>query len=237
MVNKTPISLDLLAFGAHPDDVEIGMGGTLCLYARKGYKVGIVDLTKAELSSNGTVERRQKEAREATKAIGLAYRECLDFPDRGLMQDPQAVINTIVDIIRSTKPKLVFAPFEQDRHPDHGHCGTLVKEAVFSAGVEKYKGNKGCSRHRADDLYFYFINGFHKPDFLVDITSVQEEKMKALKSYRSQFVIEEGGIETPLTNGYIETVESRDRLFGKEGGLTFAEGFRTSKPLVVKSLL
>lgn len=236
MTDEHKHKLDLLAFGAHPDDVEIGMGGTLRLYADKGYKVGIVDLTKAELSSNGTVSLRQEEAQVASERLGLSYRRCLDFPDRGLLREPEEVIKALVDILRTTQPTFVFAPYKKDRHPDHGHCGELVKEAVFSSGVAKFKGNQELPRHRIQDLFYYFINGFHSPDFLVDITSVQVEKMQALGAYRSQFIREENGMETTLTNGYLETVESRDRLFGKEGGVSFAEGFRTSKPLVIKSL-
>ncbi len=233
----TPTQLDLLAFGAHPDDVEIGMGGTLVRHYEQGFKSGIVDLTKAELSSNGTVERRAEEAQLASERLGLTYRGNLGFPDRGLLSNREEVIDQLVDLIRETKPKLVFAPYERDRHPDHGHCGTLVEEAVFSAGVRNYVGHSKLPAHRVEHLYFYFINGFHHPDVVVDITSVQEQKMAALSAYKSQFILEEGAVQTPLTNGYLETVESRDRLFGKEVSCTFAEGFRSKKPLVRNVLL
>lgn len=228
--------LDLLAFGAHPDDVEIGMGGTLALHAERGLKVGIVDLTQAELSSNGTVAIRQEEAEKAGRILGLSARDNLGFPDRGLME-PTTIIPVLVDIIRLYQPTLVFAPYEVDRHPDHGHCGRLVEEAVFSAGINKYKGLEGRPAHRVSNLYFYFINGFHSPDFVVDITQVQNRKKEALMAYKSQFVIVEGGVETPLTSGYVESVESRDRLFGKEVGIPFAEGFKSKKPLVQHALL
>jgi bacillithiol biosynthesis deacetylase BshB1 len=228
--------LDLLAFGAHPDDVEIGMGGTLALHVEKGYKVGIVDLTQAELSSNGTVAIRQEEAEKAGGVLGLSVRQNLGFPDRGLLERTD-IIPVLVDLIRSYQPTLVFAPYEVDRHPDHGHCGRLVEEAVFSAGIHKYKGEEERPAHRVSNLYSYFINGFHHPDFVVDVTSVQAIKREALMAYKSQFVIDVGGVETPLTTGYVETVESRDRLFGKEVGLAFAEGFKSKKPLVKHSLL
>lgn len=237
MINGNNIQLDVLSFGAHPDDVEIGMGGTVAIHVNKGLSVGMVDLTKAELSSNGTVPRREAEAKEAAVCLGLAYRDNLGFPDRGLMNDRQAVVNAIVDVIRLTKPRCVFAPFERDRHPDHGHCGSLVEEAVFSAGVAKYKGIQAYPRHRVQDLFFYFINGFHHPDVVIDITTVQKQKMAALSSYKSQFMTEEAEVETPLTNGYLETVESRDRLFGKEVGVTYAEGFISKKPVLLHSFL
>lgn len=237
MKPTTTIKLDLLSFGAHPDDVEIGMGGTLARHGMLGLRTGIVDLTKAELSSNGSVIRRAEEAKEASAILGLEFRENLGFPDRGLLSRRDDVINALVDVIRITQPKIVFAPFEKDRHPDHGHCGTLVEEAVFSAGVEKYKGNKGLPRHRVSNLYFYFINGFHAPSIVIDVTDVHAQKMGALSAYKSQFIQEKEGIETPLTNGYLETVESRDRLFGKEVGVTFAEGFRSKKPLLLNSFV
>lgn len=237
MTKASKVKLDLLTFGAHPDDVEIGMGGTLALHANNGFNVGIVDLTRAELSSNGTVSRRVKEAAEAALVLGLAYRDNLGFADRGLMNDRKAVVNAIVDVIRSTQPRFVFAPYERDRHPDHGHCGSLVEEAVFSAGVEKYTGDLGYPRHRVQDLFFYFINGFHQPDIVMDITSVQKQKMTALSSYRSQFISDEAEVETPLTNGYLETVESRDRLFGKEVAVMYAEGFISKKPFKLESFL
>ncbi|HSU80334.1 MAG TPA: bacillithiol biosynthesis deacetylase BshB1 [Candidatus Angelobacter sp.] len=228
--------LDLLAFGAHPDDVEIGMGGTLALHVKQGFKVGIVDLTQAELSSNGTVTIRQEEAEQAAKVLGLSVRQNLGFPDRGLL-DPAAIVPVLVDMIRTYKPTLVFAPYEIDRHPDHGHCGRLVEEAVFSAGIHKYQGREERPAHRVSSFYSYFINGFHSPDFVVDITSVQDKKRESLMAYKSQFIKVEGGVETPLTSGYVESVESRDRLFGKEVGLAFAEGFKTKKPFVQRSLL
>lgn len=224
-------TLDLLAFGAHPDDVEIGMGGTIAVHTQKGFRVGIVDLTAAELSSNGSVPLRKEEAAKAGEILKLTRRDNLGFPDRGLYLDENKIA-TLVDIIRRYRPKVVFAPYSKDRHPDHGHCGRLVEEAVFSAGIHKYKGKEAFPAHKTAALYFYFINGFHKPDVVLDITAVQPQKMRALAAYESQF--EQGeGVETPLTTGYLETVESRDRLFGKESGVLFAEGFKAKRPPVV----
>ncbi|MBM7645268.1 bacillithiol biosynthesis deacetylase BshB1 [Scopulibacillus daqui] len=230
------VKLDILAFGAHPDDAEIGMGGTIALHTAKGFKVGICDLTKAELSSNGNIVMRAEEASQASDKLGLAVRENLGFPDRGLALD-DLMIAKVVDVIRLYKPELVFAPYFEDRHPDHGHCGRLVEEAVFSAKIRKYQGAQGLPSHKVKDLYYYFINGFHKADFVVDITDVHKVKMDALKSYRSQFTLLDDNVETPLTNGYLEAVESRDRLYGKETETLFAEGFKTSRPLKRKYLI
>lgn len=227
-------TLDILAFGAHADDVEIGMGGTIAKHAAIGKKIGICDLTKAELSSNGTVERRLKEANHSATILGVIVRESLNMPDRGLLLK-EDYINQIVTIIRRYKPRVVFAPYFEDRHPDHGSCARLVGEAVFSAGIKNYKTGNSLTSHRVTNLYYYMINGFHKPDIVIDISNHMKVKMAALRAYESQFVKENGAVDTPLVNGYLETVEARERLFGKEVGTQFAEGFKTTKPFLVQN--
>jgi N-acetylglucosamine malate deacetylase 1 len=224
-------SVDILAFGAHADDVEIGMGGTIAKYAQMGKKIVICDLTKAEMSSNGTVERRIEEADKAADMIG-AKRISLDLPDRGLYMKDE-YINQIITIIRTYKPTLVFAPYVLDRHPDHGNAARLVEEAVFSAGVRKVMENELLGAHHVQNMYYYMINGFHKPDFVIDISACMARKIDSLQAYKSQFIKSDTTVDTPLVNGYIETVESRERLFGKEVGVKYAEGFMTKKPLLV----
>jgi N-acetylglucosamine malate deacetylase 1 len=223
--------VDILAFGAHADDVEIGMGGTLAKYAQMGKKMIICDLTKAEMSSNGTVERRIEEANRAAEILG-AKRISLDLPDRGLYMKDE-YIKQIITIIRTYKPTLVFAPYVVDRHPDHGNAARLVEEAVFSAGVRKVMANEALGAHHVKNMYYYMINGFHKPDFVIDISAYMTKKIDSLQAYKSQFSKSDTTVDTPLVNGYIETVESRERLFGKEVGVTYAEGFMTKKPLLV----
>jgi N-acetylglucosamine malate deacetylase 1 len=226
------ISLNVLAFGAHADDVEIGMGGTIAKYtAEKRWKIGICDLTEAELSSNGTVELRKKEAIKASDILGVCVREILYFPDRGLYLQ-ESFIRSVADIIRRYKPETVFVPYYEDRHPDHGNCARIVEEAVFSAGIKKFVTEKCNEPHRVKNLYFYMINGFHKPDFVIDISNYMNQKKLSLEAYQSQFIRTDTTVDTPLVNGYIETVESRERLFGKEVGVTYAEGFKSKKPLV-----
>ncbi|KAB7708927.1 bacillithiol biosynthesis deacetylase BshB1 [Bacillus aerolatus] len=225
--------VDILAFGAHADDIEIGMGGTAAKYAAAGKTVVFCDLTKAELSSNGTVADRAEEAKRAAALLGVQKRLTLDLPDRGLFLTEEA-IRAAAEIIRRFKPKAIFAPYEKDRHPDHGACSRIVQEAFFSAGIRKYETAGQWDAHKANRLYFYMINGFHHPDFCVDTGEFMETKKKSLQAYRSQFVISEGSVATPLTSGYIEAVEARDRLMGKETGKTFAEGFLTSSPLLIE---
>ncbi|KXG11016.1 Mycothiol S-conjugate amidase [Anoxybacillus sp. P3H1B] len=225
--------LDILAFGAHPDDVEIGMGGTIAKYAKQGCRIGICDLTLAELSSNGTVERRQKEAQKAAELLGAVARINLHLPDRGLYKTEEA-IRCIAVVIRQYRPRVIFAPYWVDRHPDHGNCAFLVEEAVFSAGIRRYEAGE-LPAHRVSSLYYYMINSYERPHFVVDISHTMETKLASLKAYASQFQKTAQSVDTPLTNGYIETVESRERLWGKQVGVLFAEGFMTKQPLVISN--
>ncbi|MDQ6599445.1 bacillithiol biosynthesis deacetylase BshB1 [Bacillus salipaludis] len=229
MENK---SLDILAFGAHADDVEIGMGGTIAKFSEQGKRIGICDLTDAGLSSNGTIELRKIEAMNAADILGVAFRTSLSLPDRGLYLTGE-YIKLIAGVIRQLKPKIVFAPYFEDRHPDHGNCARLVEEAVFSAGIRKFKTDQGEAPHRVERMYFYMINGFHKPDFTTDISHQIEKKLEALRAYKSQFERTEESFDTPLTNGYIETVEAREKMFGKLVGIPFAEGFKSKVPLLI----
>ncbi|WP_227936216.1 bacillithiol biosynthesis deacetylase BshB1 [Alkalihalobacillus deserti] len=225
--------LDILAFGAHPDDVEIGMGATLAKYVEAGYRVGICNLTKAELSSNGTVEIRQEEAKRASAVLGVDVPIQLTLADRGLKTVSDQQLSELVSVIRELQPTIVFAPFKEDRHPDHGACATLVEEAVFNAGIKKYQCASKLKAYRPLNLFYYFINGYQHPDFVVDVTHFMDKKIQALLAYKSQFVKTDDSIDTPLTNDYIAVVEARERLFGNEVGVPFAEGFMSSKPIIV----
>jgi N-acetylglucosamine malate deacetylase 1 len=237
VMNMEAMKLDILAFGAHADDVEIGMGGTIAKFAAEGKLIGICDLTKAEMSSNGTVETRQQEALKAAEILGAEVRETLDLPDRGLFLKEE-YIRKIVKVIRQYRPSIVFAPYFDDRHPDHGSCARLVEEAVFSAAVRKYDEDGSLKPHRPSALHFYMINGFHKPNFAIDVSGVMHKKIDALNAYESQFMKGVSTFDTPLVNGYIESVEARERLFGKEVGVEFAEGFMSKKTMLIhKDLL
>jgi N-acetylglucosamine malate deacetylase 1 len=222
----------VLAFGAHADDVEIGMAGTIAKLSEEGKRIAICDLTEANLSSNGTIDLRKEEAKHAAEILGVASRTTLGFPDRGLLLNEE-YINKIAGVIRIFKPQIVFAPYFDDRHPDHGNCASLVEEAVFSAGIRKYITPNNEPPHRVERLYFYMINGFHKPDFTVDISLYIDKKLASLRAYKSQFEQSEETYHTPLVNGYIETVEAREKMFGKQVGVEFAEGFKTKVPILL----
>jgi bacillithiol biosynthesis deacetylase BshB1 len=224
--------LEILAFGAHADDVEIGMAGTIAKLTSEGNRVGICDLTDAGLSSNGNVELRKLEAANAAEILKVSMRTSLAFPDRGLYLKEE-YIREIARVIRTYRPRIVFAPYFEDRHPDHGNCASLVEEAVFSAGIRKYETEGNEPAHRVERVYFYMINGFHKPDFTIDISQFIDKKLQALRAYKSQFEQSEVSYNTPLVNGYIETVEAREKMFGKLVGVTYAEGFKTKVPILL----
>jgi bacillithiol biosynthesis deacetylase BshB1 len=224
--------LHILAFGAHADDVEIGMAGTIAKLTSEGKKIGICDLTDADLSSNGNVQLRKEEASKAAEILGVQFRTSLAMPDRGLYLK-EDYIRMIAGVIRTYKPRVIFAPYFEDRHPDHGNCARLVEEAAFSAGIKKYQTVDSNEPHKVERLFFYMINGFHTPDFTVDISGFLDKKLAALRAYKSQFVQTDASFETPLVNGYIETVEARERMFGKLVGASFAEGFKTKVPILL----
>lgn len=221
----------LLAFGAHPDDVELGAGATCALHAYDG--VAICDLTAAELSSNGDPVTRQAEAARAAEELGVAERLCLGLPDRGLSVTPEHIA-AIVKVIRQYRPRVVLAPLAQDRHPDHSQCALLVREAVFSSGLHRYED--GLQPHRPAAFYHYMINGHERPTIAVDVSTVYERKMRALRSYASQFSPAHG-VQTPLTSeAFLPMIEGRDRLFGQAVGCRYAEGLRRDDPAYVGSL-
>lgn len=223
--------LDILIFGAHADDAEIGMAGTIFKHTSAGVSVGICDLTAAEMSSNGSVELRKQEAEHAAKVLGLSVRSNLGLPDRGLFVTPEN-IEKITAEIRKYSPSIVFAPYWEDRHPDHIACSKLVEEAVFNAKLRRYMPDQPAVK--VDELFFYFINDLGSTDLVVDVSDHYTKKEEALSCYRSQF--EKSGkdsVSTPLTEGYIERVRARDALLGQRKLIPYAEGFASKTPYIV----
>ncbi|MFZ5622758.1 MAG: bacillithiol biosynthesis deacetylase BshB1 [Pseudomonadota bacterium] len=229
--------IDLLAIGPHPDDVELGMGGTLALHAARGYRTAIIDLTRGEMGSNGTPAQRIREGEEAARALGCQWRLNLGLPDRGLdPRDPEQ-LRRVVEAIRTARPKVLAVNWGVDRHPDHRAGCALVEEAFFTAGLRRYETEQ--SAHRPARLLFYFINDEAEPSFLVDITAVRAKKIESLFAHESQFARDAGEVETRLNAkaGLLYLIESRDRLFGAKIGVEYAEGFVTRQPLVMGDLV
>ncbi|PDO11673.1 MAG: bacillithiol biosynthesis deacetylase BshB1 [Candidatus Reconcilbacillus cellulovorans] len=228
--------LDLLVVAAHPDDAEIGAGGLMAKYAAAGLRVGVVDLTQAEMSSNGTPEIRQAESERASSVLGLAVRVNLGLPDRTFAREPEA-IDRLVRAIRELRPRVVLAPHWDDRHPDHVACSRITEEAVFSAKLRRYLPD--VEPFEVGRLYFYFINGWAHPDIAVDVTDVYEIKRRALRCYESQFTppgTDGRYVATPLNTGYLDFVETRDRSVGRLISAEYAEGFAAKGPVRVERL-
>lgn len=233
MVHK----VDVLAVGAHPDDVEVGAGGVLAKLVQSGATAGIVDLTAGEMASNGTVEERRREAVEAAGCIGASWRKCLGLADRGI-EINKTTVQLLVDVIREARPSLILCPFWEERHPDHVQACKLVQEAYFDAGLVKIASN--FAPFRPETIWYYFLARATEPKFIVDVTEVYEIKRSALFAHASQFGKDTERAGTFLNSGpgnMVELVESRDRYFGALIGCRYGEGFTLSSPLAVRNPL
>jgi bacillithiol biosynthesis deacetylase BshB1 len=230
----TPV--DLLVFGPHPDDIEIGMGATVAHHVANGLSVGLCDLTRGEMATNGTPEERVCEAEEARGVLGAAWRVNLGLPDRHLRDTPEQV-RPIVELIRRCRPPAIALPHESDRHPDHVAAHTLVRAAAFSSGLRRYDAQG--APWKPDWLVCYFINNSVEPSFVIDVSDHYETKRRALACHRSQFTpaaldAEQTRLTSPL---FQQLVESRDAQFGARVGVRWAEGFVVREPLVRRHLL
>jgi N-acetylglucosamine malate deacetylase 1 len=228
-------AVDLLAFGPHPDDLEIGLGGTLAKHASLGHAVGLCDLTRGELASNGTPEERVKEGEEAGRVLGAAWRQNLGLPDRAIGSTPDHA-RRIAEVIRANRPRAIALPYWQDRHPDHLAACSVLRDGVFNAKLRKYEADG--EPWQAEWVCFYFINDSATPSFVVDVSEFYDVKRKALACYRSQFTRATGASETRLNSpGFNQLIESRDAQFGALAGVRFAEGIVTTEPVVRHGLL
>lgn len=227
--------LDLLAFGPHPDDLEIGLGGTLAKHTALGHSVGLCDLTRGEMSSNGTPDERVREAEAAGKILGAAWRENLALPDRGIGDAPDH-IRRVVELIRRVRPRAIAIPYWQDRHPDHQSSAALLRDAVFNAKLKRYEG--GGEPWQPEWVCHYFINDAGPVSFVVDVSAHYEAKRQALACYASQFTRATNSAETRLNSAsFSQLIESRDAQFGALAGVRFAEGIVVSEPVVRAHLL
>jgi bacillithiol biosynthesis deacetylase BshB1 len=222
--------LEVLAIGAHPDDAEVGCGGTLILAAGAGLRVGVADLTAGERATRGTAAERRAERHRASDAMGLTVRLSLDLPDTGLGTDP-GHRDALVRLIRDVRPTVVLAPYPEDRHPDHAAAGRLVREVSFLAGVPK-AGDGDGDAHRPARLYHYMVNQPFAPSFVVDISRVWARKMEAVRAYGSQFGSTEGEPPTDLSGGrFLEVVEASATFHGAMIGVERGEPFSCPGPV------
>jgi bacillithiol biosynthesis deacetylase BshB1 len=235
MTRREP--LDLIVFGPHPDDLEIGLGGTIACHTSLGMRVGLCDLTAGEMGSNGTVEERLAEAAAAGRALRAQWRENLRWPDRRIGKDP-AHLEQAVAFIRRHQPRVVAVPYWSDRHPDHVAASAVLTEACFNAGLRKYPGEGEA--WRPDWICYYFINESAPPSFVIDVSEHYQTKREALDCHSSQFRPAGPGaavatrLNTPL---FRQMIESRDAQFGALAGVQWAEGVVVREPIIRTTLM
>jgi N-acetylglucosamine malate deacetylase 1 len=221
---------DVLALGAHPDDVELGCGATLALLASR-HQVGVLDLTAGELATRGTPERRAREAADAAGALGVAWRACLALPDGALRGDDEAQTAAVVAALRAAVPRAVLVPHPDDPHPDHAAAATLARRAAFLAGVARWHGETGAPHRPLLLLAYPGPRQVLRPDLVVDVTATYGAKRAALAAYGSQFSSGEGVATHLSTAYYLAAVEGRDRAAGNTVGCELGEGFTALGPL------
>lgn len=232
--------LDILAFAAHPDDVELSASGTILKHIQQGFNVGIVDLTQGELGSRGTIETRYEEAKNASDLMGISERANLKMAD-GFFEHNETNLRLIIEQIRRFQPKIVLCNAFSDRHPDHGKGSKLVSEACFLAGlkrVETQLDGETQLAYRPDTVYHYIQDRFIKPDFVVDVTPYIEQKIEVIKAYKTQFWDPNSSEpQTPISGEhFFEFLRGRMAEFGRSIGVQYAEGFCVERTLGIDSL-
>jgi len=225
--------IDILAIGAHPDDVELGCGGTLLRQKSLGNSISILDLTQGELGTRGSAAIRRNEANEAAKIFGVEDRLNLNFKD-GFFQVDEDHLREVVRIIRLKKPRIILCNALEDRHPDHSRGAELVKKACFYSGLVKLETEHNGERQdvwRPEAIYHYVQFKYIRPDFLVDITSFYDDKMKAIMAFKSQFFDPKSDEpETMISSkDFLDFMEARFIEFGRIIGVKYAEGFNIQR--------
>lgn len=234
------MKLDILAFAAHPDDVELSCGGTLYKHIQNGKKAGIVDLTRGELGTRGNPVIRKKEAYAASAILGIVARENLGFADN-FLENNEKHKTEIVKMIRKYQPDIILANAVRDRHPDHGIAGKIVSDAAFLAGLSKFKtrlGKKSQDSWRVKAVYHYIQDRYIEPDFIIDVTDTMEQRMKAVMAFRSQ-IFDPSSTEpdTPISSReFIDSIYAKAVIYGRLLGVKYAEGFTTERAPGVRSL-
>ncbi|MBS1627161.1 MAG: bacillithiol biosynthesis deacetylase BshB1 [Bacteroidetes bacterium] len=234
------MKLDILAFGVHPDDIELGCAGTIIAAIAEGKKVGIVDLTQGELGTRGNAETRKQEAANAAKVMGVLVRENLQMAD-GFFKNDEAHQRKIIQVIRKYQPDIILCNAPEDRHPDHGRSAQLVSDAAFLAGLRKIEtvdeNGQQQIKWRPTYVFHYIQDRFIQPSFVIDVSKYHEQKIQAILCYTTQF--NSSSTEEPQTYisspMFLESVKARALMLGKRIGVAYAEGFISEKVLGIKS--
>lgn len=234
------MKLDILAFGVHPDDVELGCSGTLMAALAEGKKAGIIDLTRGELGTRGTAETRRQEAADAAGIMGISLRENLGMAD-GFFQNDEAHQRKIITVIRKYRPEIILANAPEDRHPDHGRSAKLVADAAFLSGLRKIEtldtDGRAQEAWRPNYVFHYIQDRFIQPSFVIDISAFMDKKITSILAYKTQF--NSPGTDEPQTYisspQFLETVKARAMMLGKRIGVAYAEGYISEKVLGLRS--
>lgn len=241
MIDTDLMKLDILVLAAHPDDAELGCGGTIAKHIALGHKVGVVDFTRGELGTRGTVESRDEEAERSAKILGLSARENLNFRD-GFFKNDEIHQLEVIRIIRKYQPEIVLANAVHDRHPDHGKGAALAFESCFMAGlvkIETLDEGKPQAAWRPRALYNYIQSQFIQPDLVVDVSDHWQVKMDSIHAYKSQF--HDPNSKEPETyissEGFMKMVEARGLELGHSIGAKYGEGFTVNKTIGVNTLM
>lgn len=233
------MKLDILAFGVHPDDVELSCSGVLLVEKIRGKKTGIIDLTAGELGTRGDMDTRAQESADAARILGVDIRENLGLAD-GFFQNDQASQLKVIEAIRAYRPDIVLCNAPEDRHPDHGRSAKLVADAAFLSGLVKIQtGRNGQTQEawRPKYVLHYIQDRYLKPDFVVDISEVFERKLEAIRAFKTQFHNPDvDGPQTYIsTPDFLDSVVYRYKMFGKMIGVKYAEGFISAKMIGIRS--
>jgi bacillithiol biosynthesis deacetylase BshB1 len=234
------MKLDILAFAAHPDDVELSAAGTLLRYASEGKKIGIVDLTEGELGTRGSVADRYEEAKEAGRLMNIQVRKNLQMGD-GFFEITEKNKRKIIEQIRIHQPEIVLANCLTDRHPDHGRAGKMVSDACFLAGLRKIEtivDGKSLEPHRPRLVLHYIQDHYVQPDIVMDVSSFVDQKIAVIKAFRSQFFNPESSEpNTPISGEeFFHFIKGRMMQYGRPIGVDYAEGFTATRILGTKDL-
>ena len=233
------MKLDILAFGVHPDDVELGCSGTLLSAIQEGKKVGIIDLTQGELGTRGTIQTRYEEAANAARVLGVSIRENLKMAD-GFFQNDEAHQRMVIAALRKYNPEIILCNAPEDRHPDHGRSAKLVSDAAFLSGLRKIETfNNGHSQTawRPKYVFHYIQDRFIQPSFVIDISEYFDKKLESVLCYKTQFLaLDDREPQTYISSPeFVEGIRGRALLLGKRIGVKYAEGFISEKILGVRS--
>ena len=234
------MKLDILAFGAHPDDVELGCGATIAKEISLGKKVGIVDLTRGELGTRGSFDLRDEEAKKSAEILGVSIRENLGFSDGFFKNDKEHQL-AIIKMIRKYRPEIVLCNAIDDRHIDHGKGSKLVSDACFLSGLLKIEtkvDDKLQEKWRPNNVYHYIQWKNINPNFVVDVTGFIEKKVDSILAYSSQFFDPKSNEpETPITSkNFLDSITYRAKDLGRIIGVEYAEGFTSERFVAVKNL-